>query len=140
MDAVEADLEVEGRQPRAVTSFVQVERALRALKPYGRTTFAILDRRDGSYLQVAGGQISATVELHRSDGLAVSGTWRAFLTTPRPNYTAPVTKRFGAGTLLLQPDEILWIDDVVALFRQFASGDDFPDVVGWRETSAQHQR
>lgn len=133
MDALDVELEVEGRPPRTVTSFVQVERALRALKPYGRTTFAILDRRDGSYLQVAGGQVSATVELHRSDPLSASGTWRAFLRDPRPNYTAPVTKHFGAGTLLLQPDEILWADDVVAVFRQFASGDDFPDVCGWRQ-------
>lgn len=136
MRPVEADLDVEGRAPRAVTGFAQVERALRALKPYGQPTFAILDRRDGSYLQVAGGQVSATIELHRSDALDRSGTWRAFLKNPHPNYTAPVTKHFGAGTLLLQPDEVLWVDDVVAVFAQFLGGEDFPDAVGWRDMVA----
>lgn len=114
-------------------SFGPVKRSLRTLKPYGATTFAILDRGDGSYLQVAGGQISCAVELHRSDALPNAGHWRAYLEAPRPNYTAPVTKHFGAGTVVLQPDEVLWIDDVIEVFAAFMAGQDFPPAASWRQ-------
>ncbi len=126
-------LEVEGRPPRPAPSFAPVERALRSLKPHRRPTFAILDRGDGAFLQVAGGQASAAVELHRSAARDAASAHRAFLAAPHPNYSVPVTKRFGAGTLLLQPDEILWADDVVDVFRAFYDGEDAPPCVGWRE-------
>lgn len=126
-------LEVEGGEPRPAPSFAPVARALRRLTPHRRPTFAILDRGDGSFLQVAGGQVSASVELHRAAGRATASAHRAFLRDPHPNYTEPVTKRFGAGTLVLQPDEILWVDDVVEIFRLFFDGEDAPPCVQWRE-------
>ena len=131
----EYTLEVEGLKRTTVASFQAVERSLRSLKPYGGKTFAILDRGDGSYLQVAGGQISCAVELHRSADTAAGKHWRAFLDAPHGNYPSPVTKHFGAGTIIVQPDEVLWIDDVIAVFEQFMSGEDFPAAVSWREMS-----
>ena len=119
-------LEVEGKDPREVTSYATVERSLRSLKPYGPRTYAILDRGDDHFVQVAGGQVSAAVEYRSPDGL-----WRAYLTDPHRNYSAPVTKHFGAGTIIVQPDEVLWLEDVVAVFRVFFEGNgEWP--VGWR--------
>lgn len=125
-------MEVEGGLPRAVKEYVQVERALRRLTPLGRKTFAILDSGRGSYLQVAGGQVSCVVELNRAPDASEPGRWRAVLEVPHGNYKVAVTKHFGAGTLLVQPDEVLWIDDVVAVFGEFFGGQDFPGFVRWR--------
>lgn len=126
-------LEVEGAQPRAVKDRSEVEKALRKLTPVGKPSFAILDSGLGSYLQVAGGQVSCAVELHMGLRPTKPRQWRAVMETPHRNYSVPVTKHFGAGTLLVQPDEVLWIDDVVAVVDEFLQGQEFPASVRWRE-------
>ena len=120
-------LEVQGKPAVPVSRFTQVERALRSLKPYGARTYAILEHADGSFLQVAGGQVSACVERHDK-----TGHWRAYLPEAHPNYTTPITKSFGAGKLVVQPDEILWIEEVVRIFADYFSGQHF-STVNWRE-------
>lgn len=122
-------LEIEGKKPVQVQDFALVEKTLRSLKSYGPASFAILTKEDGSYVQVAGGRLTCVVE-RRLPGSA--GNERACYHQTRVPFDGRQTLMFGSGRLEVEPDELLFIDDVIALFRAFWDDTPYPETVTWR--------
>ncbi|WP_136444012.1 hypothetical protein [Pacificoceanicola onchidii] len=122
-------LEAENKNPVRVADFSTVERVLRGLKSHGKTSFASLTKDDGSFVQVAGGRVTCILE-RRAKGS--SDIQRAFLFDVKSPFKGTQTLVCGAGHIEHQPDEGLFIDDVIACFRAFFKGWDFPSEIGWR--------
>ncbi|MHA3916184.1 hypothetical protein [Halovulum sp. GXIMD14793] len=123
-------LEVEKKKPTQVKNFDSVEKALRDLKSYGPHSFAILTAQDGSYLQIAGGRVTCVLEhRNRNDGKH----HRAYLAQAKVPFEGKQTLMFGGGHMTMQPDEVLFIDDVVEVFRAFFEGNALPDRIQWRD-------
>lgn len=122
-------LEVENKTPCSVNDFKIVEKHLKNLKSYGLHSFASLQRADGSYIQVAGGRVTCIVEWR---DIRTGQHWRAWLPTPRVAYTGQQTLMFGGGDMTMQPDEILFIDDVIVTFQAFFESCPFPSYIEWR--------
>lgn len=125
-------LEVEGKNPVQVRDFVPVEKALRSLKSYGPASFAILTKEDGSYVQVAGGRLTCVVE-QRSAGIGKQ--MRARYQLSKVPYEGIQTLVFGGGKLEVEPEEILFIEDVVLIFKAFWAGSADPEIIVWRDMS-----
>ncbi|MFN4168443.1 MAG: hypothetical protein ACK4HD_09065 [Pannonibacter phragmitetus] len=122
-------LEIEGKKPVQVQDFAPVEKALRSLKSYGPASFAILTKANGAYVQVAGGMQTCIAE-RRLPGSA--GNERACYHQTRVPFDGRQTLMFGSGRLEVEPDELLFIDDVIALFRAFWDDTPYPETVTWR--------
>ncbi|WP_082267132.1 MULTISPECIES: hypothetical protein [Komagataeibacter] len=125
-------LKVENKKPIEVSEFSTIEKALRSLKSYGPRSYAILENSDGSYIQVAGGRVTCVLELREKKD---NKHLRAYLPVPHVCYTGEQTLMFGAGKVKMQPDEILFIDDVVSAFRAFFENLPFPSTIKWRDMS-----
>jgi len=123
-------LEAENKIKKVLNSFSEVEAILRELRSYGPTSFAILSKPDGSYVQVAGGRVNCLLEFR---SLNSNKNMRAYLAQPKSPFTEIQTLICGAGHIQHQPDETLFIDDVIACFAAFFDGRDFPSEVFWRE-------
>lgn len=126
-------LEVEKKAPSQVKDFEKVEDALRSLKSYGPHSFASLTKQDGSYVQVAGGRVTCVLEMRDRNG---SQHWRAHLTESKVPFKGQQTLMFGGGHMTMEPDEVLFIDDVIAVFRAFFESAPLPDEVKWRDMSS----
>ncbi|WP_308719054.1 hypothetical protein [Komagataeibacter xylinus] len=125
-------MKVENKDPVKVDNFSKIEKSLRSLKSYGPCSYAILENDDGSYIQVAGGRVTCVLELREKNQ---DRQFRAYLSVPHVCYTGEQTLMFGAGQVKIQPDEILFIDDVVAAFKAFFEKTPFPLNIKWREMS-----
>lgn len=123
-------LEVENMKPARVCEFTEVEKALGTLKSYGPHSFASLTAQDGSYVQVAGGRVSCVLEKRTSK---TSEHFRAHLEEPKVPFTGSQTLAFGGGQLQMQPDEVLFIDDVIAVFQAFYESGELPSHIKWRD-------
>ena len=122
-------LEVEGKTGVSNATPAQIARAIRSLKSYGRSSYASLTNKSGSYVQVAGGGVSCMVELFDA---AVGVRSRAFHDKPgaaRPDGTILV---FGAGNLPMRSDEWFMANQVVEIFFSFYATAPFPNYVSWR--------
>lgn len=126
-------LEIEGKKPVQVQDFAPVEKALRSLKSYGPASFAILTKADGAYVQVAGGRLTCVVE-QRSAGTGKQ--MRARYERAKVPYEGIQTLVFGGGKLEAEPEEILFIEDVILIFKAFWEDSADPDIVVWRDISA----
>ncbi|WP_241694459.1 hypothetical protein [Komagataeibacter melomenusus] len=123
---------MENKEPVKVENFSRIEKYLRSLKSYGPCSYAILENGDGSYIQVAGGRVTCVLELReKQEGRHL----RAYLPIPHVCYTGEQTVMCGAGNITMQPDEILFIDDVVSAFRAFFEQTSFPSNIKWRDMS-----
>lgn len=125
-------LEVENRLPVQVSEFSKVEKALRSLKSYGPASFAILTKEDGSYVQVAGGRLTCVVE-QRFAGTGKQ--MRARYERAKVPYEGKQTLVFGGGKLEAEPEEILFIEDVILIFKAFWEGSANSDIIAWRDMS-----
>ncbi|MGR3511233.1 MAG: hypothetical protein ACU0GG_00605 [Paracoccaceae bacterium] len=125
-----AELTIEGKEAFPVRDFAKVESELRKLRTPGPRSFAILARPDGSYIQVAGGRVTCVVE--RRDVNSVRN-FRARLAEPKVPFKGVTTLVFGSGTVEAHPEEFLFIEDVIPLFKSFFDNKE-PDVgVTWQE-------
>ncbi len=123
-------LEIEKKKPVQVGDFAKVEKALRGLKSYGPHSYAILTAQDGSYLQIAGGRVSCVLEKrHQNDGKH----YRAHLGEAKVPFKGTQTLMFGGGHMQMEPDEVLFIDDVICVFKAFFDGEYLPSYIGWRD-------
>jgi hypothetical protein len=125
-------LEVEKKSPVQVSIFSEVEKTLRKLRSYGPQSYASLTRQDGPYLQVAGGGVTCVLEMRDPQA---SKHWRAHLGQAKVPFEGEQTLMFGGGNLTIWPDEVLFIDDVVAVFRAFFDGEALPKEIKWRDIS-----
>lgn len=125
-------LEVEKRSPIYPKKFGEIEKALRALRSYGPQSYASLTRPDGSYVQVAGGRVTCALEMYER---LQSKHWRAYLEEPRVPFDGQQILSFGGGQLNLEPDEILFIEDVIGVFMAFFELRNTPDFIKWRDIS-----
>ncbi|WP_122521467.1 hypothetical protein [Pannonibacter phragmitetus] len=125
-------LEIEGKKPVQVQDCAPVEKALRSLKSYGPASFAILTKEDGSYVQVAGGRLTCVVE-QRSAGAGKQ--MRARYERAKVPYEVSQTLVFGGGKLEAEPEELLFIEDVILIFKAFWEGSTGPETVAWRDMS-----
>lgn len=123
-------LNVENKKPVHPQSFARIETALKALKSYGPSSFASLSDDSGAYVQVAGGPVSALLERRLSFDPHVM---RAFLSEKRSPFEGIQTLVCGAGRILRAPDEILFLEDVLPVFRAFYEGSVMPSEVKWRK-------
>jgi hypothetical protein len=123
-------LEIEGKKPVQVRDFALVEKALRSLKSYGPASFAILTQEDGSYVQVAGGRLTCVVE-RRSAGAGKQ--MRARYERAKVPFEGSQTLVFGGGKLEAEPEEILFIEDVILIFKAFWEGSAGTAVIAWRD-------
>ena len=122
--------EVEGKASVEQPKLAFIERSLRELKSYSKHTFASLQHSDGSYMQVAGGQVTCILE--RRD-VGSSRMLRGYLAKARAPFVGTQMLSFGGGTVLAEPDEFLFMeDDVIPAFQAFFDRQPLPADVKWR--------
>ena len=126
-------LEIEGKQPHHDPTPKVVERELRKLRSYGKSSFASLTRKDGSYLQVAGGGVGCLLE-RRS--IPEQRHFRAFVVEPRVPFEDGTELVFGGGRIKLMRDEWLDIGTVTKVFLHFLTDPAASDGVQWRDVTA----
>lgn len=129
---MKAILDVENKAPKEVSDFGAIEKSLRALKSYGSQSFAIVTRPDGSYIQVAGGRLTCVLEMRSQSD---QKHYRAHYDVPKVPFEGPQVLVFGGGQITVNPDEILFIDDVVNAFRAFLGLATYPDNIVWRDVT-----
>ncbi len=125
-------LEIENRKPAHVNEFGKIEEALRNLRKTGPHSFAILTAQDGSYLQVAGGESTCVMELRNRNG---GKHYRAYSEQRYGTQTGQQTLTFGGGSMTVEADELLDLEEVVTAFRAFFEKRDFSDQLAWRDMS-----
>lgn len=123
-------LEVENKKNFINVSFKEIERNLLKLKSYGKNSFAILSDDRGNFIQVAGGGVTCVVE-RKSFG--ESTIYRAFLIEPRNKYEGLQEIYFGGGSLKVNPNEILFISDVIDCFKSFYDNISYPKSINWTD-------
>lgn len=126
-------LEVEKQPPIQVVDFSKIERVLKRLRSYGPSSFAILTNSEGEYLQIAGGAVTCVIEYGMP---AENKQYRAHLKRAKVPFDGPQTLMFGGGQMEMQPDEILFIDDVIPLYRSFFEAKSWPEGIMWRDMSS----
>ena len=62
--------------------------------------------------------------------------YRAHLGEAKVPFTGRQTLMFGGGQLQMDPDEVLFIDDVVEVFRAFFNAEKLSDHVMWRDMTS----
>ncbi|WP_413208408.1 hypothetical protein [Rhodospirillum sp. A1_3_36] len=125
-------LEVENKKPMSPKNFSSIERNLRALKSYGPHSFAILSKDNGSYVQVAGGRVTCVVEMRDGER---KNHFRAHLEEKKVPFDERLTIAFGGGKLTVDLDEILFIEDVIKIFKAFFEDGAMPNEIKWRDIS-----
>ncbi len=124
--------EVEKQPFVQVSNFKKIEKSLRNLKSYGPQSYAILTNKHGSYLQVAGGRVTCVLEMREQSN---DKHYRAYLRKAKVPFTGQQTLMFGGGHMKMEPDEILFINDVVQVFEAFFYSKDLPKNILWRDMS-----
>lgn len=105
------------------------EAALRRIlerKKGGDNTFAILEADDGSYVQMLGGGVACCLEWRDIKG---GRHCQAFVDPPNVPWTEPSR----LGSVQVNPEEILFIEQVVDVFCAFLKGESFAPDVYWRD-------
>jgi hypothetical protein len=116
--------EREGKEPIDDVS----EKALRqhfGRKVGGDNSFAVLERADGSYLQMLGGGISCCMEWR---DMETHRHLRAYINPPRREWRKPTY----IGRTPTNPDQCLFIEDVTEAFCAFLTDLPFPSQIQWR--------
>jgi len=121
--------EREGKKAIQNVSEKQLRRQL-GFKKGGDNTFAILEKDDGSYVQMLGGGVACCLEWR---DLESRRHYRAFVEPPKVPWEKPAT----LGGVLLMPNENLFIDDVIEVFCAFLNGTKFPSDVQWRDVTGE---
>ncbi|RKF30530.1 hypothetical protein [Paraburkholderia fungorum] len=120
--------DIEGKAALVTPTPIQIARALKSLRSYGKSSYASLTDAAGNYVQVAGGGVSCMVERFDSG----AHRWRAFHDNPSPVRPDGTILVFSAGNIPMQSDEWFMADQVVEVFLAFLSGAPYPPFVHWR--------
>jgi len=115
----------EDEEPISNISETSLRRLLEQ-KQGGDNTFAILEADDGSYVQMVGGGVACCVEWR---DLKRGRHYRAFVEPPRVPWTAVST----LGTVQVNPEEIVFIEQVVEVFTSFMNGEVCSRDLRWRD-------
>ncbi|VVE11217.1 hypothetical protein PCO31110_02667 [Pandoraea communis] len=121
-------LDVERKLANDAPTPAQVARALKALRSYGKSSYASLTDDSGNYVQVAGGGVSCMIERFEFG----AKRWRAFHDKPSPVRPDGTILVFGAGHIPMRADEWFMADQVVEVFLAFLNGTPYPSFVQWR--------
>lgn len=121
-------LEIEGRPVNTVPTRAQITRALKALRSYGKSSYASLTDDTGNYVQVAGGGVSCMIERFAFG----AQRWRAFHNKPSPVRPDGTILVFRAGNIPMRSDEWFMANQVVGVFLAFLGGTSYPPFVHWR--------
>jgi hypothetical protein len=124
-------LEWEDRETVVGITEGQLRRRL-ARKRGGDSRFVILEREDGSYVQMLGGGVACCLEWRDRQG---HRHYRAFLDPPRVPWREPAL----LDRMRLSPSEFLFIEDVVDAFCAFLKGCPFPERIRWRDVTDELQ-
>lgn len=125
-------LTIENKKEKRVKSFFEIEKEVKKLKPYGKSSFAVLEK-ENSYIQVAGGGCTCAVEYCPSK--KEGAIFRAYLKEKKVPFEGKQELFFGGGKVMLQPEEFLFSNDVVEAFKSYFDDVDFSDEIKWREIS-----
>lgn len=125
-------LEIENKTPQQVEEFSKVENILGELRSYGPSSFAILTDDGGSYVQVAGGKVTCVLEYRN---LNEKKHFRAYLKKAKVPHEGTLTLMFGGGHMTMEPNEVLFIEDVILVFKAFFNHKPFPEEILWRDIS-----
>ena len=120
--------DIEGKAAIIAPTPIQITRALKSLRSYGKSSYASLTDGAGNYVQVAGGGVSCMIERFEFG----SQRWRAFHNNPSPVRPDGTILVFGAGNIPMRSDEWFMADQVVEVFLAFLSGTPYPPFVHWR--------
>ncbi len=118
-------LEWEGKKPIENVTEGRLRYRL-GRKRGGDTSYVILSRPDGSYVQMLGGGVACCLEWRDT---VAHRHFRAFVSPSR----VPWRNESMLGRLLLAPEEHLFIEDVVGVFCAFLTEQAFPAEVQWRD-------
>ncbi len=122
-------LEWEDKEPVADVTAAELRRRL-GRKKGGDSSFVILEREDGSYVQMIGGGVACCLEWRDT---TAHRHYRAFVDPPK----VPWRHESKLGQVSLQPGEYLFIEDVVEAFCAFLSGSAFPEHLKWRDVTGE---
>lgn len=122
--------EIEKNNPLEIEKFSHIEKKLKYLRSYGPKSFAILSKEDGSYIQVAGGGVTCVVEIRDANKNIQE---RAYLLQSRVPFSGEQTLVFGGGKIIMEPNEILFIEDVIEVFKSFFYKKPFPKNIYWKK-------
>lgn len=92
-----------------------------------RMSFATLSRKEGQYIQVAGGPGLFLLERHESDGTH----YRAFQKTPVVSHPDGTRLMFSGGSVSMAQSDWLLLQQVIDAFVAYAEGQEFPVTVHW---------
>ena len=120
--------EIEGKPVITAPTPVQIARALKSLRSYGKSSYASLTDDVGNYVQVAGGGVSCMIERFEFG----AQRWRAFHHKPSPVRLDGTILVFRAGNIPMRSNEWLMADQVVEVFLAFLSGTPYPPFVHGR--------
>ncbi|WP_321939107.1 hypothetical protein [Paraburkholderia sp. J8-2] len=121
--------DIEGKAGITTPPPIQIARALKSLRSYGKSSYASLTDTEGNYVQVAGGGVSCMIERFEIDA---SQRWRAFHDKPSPVRPDGTILVFSAGNIPMRADEWFMCDQVVEVFLAFLKSAPFPPFVHWR--------
>jgi hypothetical protein len=120
-------LEWEDQEPVPDVTAAELRRRF-GRKKGGDTNHAILERDDGSYVQMVGGGVACCLEWRDT---TEHKHYRAFVDPPK----VPWRDASKLGQMSLQPGEYLFVEDIVEAFCAFLSGSPFPGHLKWRDVT-----
>lgn len=121
----------EDKEALTAITEAQLRRKL-ARKRGGDTSFVILERDDGAYVQMIGGGVACCLEWRDTKA---HRHYRGFLDPPRVPWREPAL----LGQVRLSPGEFLFIEDVVEAFCAFLTDRSFPTQIHWRDVTDELQ-
>jgi len=125
-------LEQESQPPLSNPDWQEVESALRAINPKGRSFFILSDAR-GSYVQAAGARLRLIVE-HRQTSF---WRFRHYVLGRAPERAGRISVNYSGGAIALHRNEVLTIEDAIAIFRCFYETDEVPEAYVKRDVTAE---
>ncbi|OXM83274.1 hypothetical protein CF651_26465 [Paenibacillus rigui] len=92
-------------------------------------SYAILEKEDGSYMQVGGGPIKFTVEVRKYFS---SSDFTHRKAIQKDSASSGTMKIIISGSLVeVQTNQVMNLETVILLFKSFLEGEDFPTTVEW---------
>jgi hypothetical protein len=92
-------------------------------------SYAVLEKEDGSYMQLGGGPLEFTVEVRQY--LSNSGFTHK-KAKQKDSISSGTMKIIISGSLVdVQTNQVMNLETVIFLFKSFLVGEDFPTTVEW---------
>ncbi|EDN70227.1 hypothetical protein BGP_1974 [Beggiatoa sp. PS] len=123
-------LECENKWPIKNVSKKQVIRALKGLRSYGPSSFAVLNTDDGSYIQVAGGGVTCLLEKRETSTGKHYRAYHDFPSTPFPDGTI---LSFSGSRIVMRNNEWFNIEQIIEVFVTLLNQQNMPEFVKWQD-------